>query len=64
MNSRAQRVTLPLMNSLLLAGGRVFGALKRGLGASEWVRRTLGVAVLVAVAAIALGLDSSVLNRL
>src|ERR1700730_33553 len=48
----------------LLAGGRVFGALKRGLGASEWVRRGLGVAVLVAVAAIAFGLDSSVLTRL
>src|SRR5579862_6212240 len=48
----------------LLAGGRVFGGLKRGLGASEWVRRALGVAVLVAVAAIAFGLDSSVLTRL
>jgi cytochrome c biogenesis protein CcdA/thiol-disulfide isomerase/thioredoxin len=48
----------------LLAGGRVFGALKRGLGAGEWVRRGLGVAVLVAVAAIAFGLDSSVLTRL
>src|SRR5712671_1640541 len=48
----------------LLAGGRVFGALKRGLGAGEWVRRGLGVAVLIAVAAIAFGLDSSVLTRL
>ncbi|MDB6157026.1 MAG: ahpC/TSA family protein [Gammaproteobacteria bacterium] len=48
----------------LLAGGRVFGALKRGLGAGEWVRRGLGVAVLVAVAAIAFGLDGSVLTRL
>src|ERR1700732_5014146 len=48
----------------LLAGGRVFGTLKRGLGASEWVRRGLGVAVLVAVAAIAFGLDSHVLTRL
>jgi cytochrome c biogenesis protein CcdA/thiol-disulfide isomerase/thioredoxin len=48
----------------LLAGGRVFGTLKRGLGASEWVRRGLGVAVLVAVAAIAFGLDSNVLTRL
>jgi cytochrome c biogenesis protein CcdA/thiol-disulfide isomerase/thioredoxin len=48
----------------LLAGGRVFAALKRGLGAGEWVRRGLGVAVLVAVAAIALGLDSGVLTRL
>jgi len=48
----------------LLAGGRVFGALKRGLGAGEWVRRALGVAVLLGVAAIAFGLDSSVLTRL
>ena len=48
----------------LLAGRRVFGALQRGLGASEWVRRALGVAVLVAVAAIAFGLDSSLLTRL
>jgi cytochrome c biogenesis protein CcdA/thiol-disulfide isomerase/thioredoxin len=48
----------------LLAGGRVFTALKRGLGAGEWVRRGLGVAVLIAVAAIAFGLDSGVLTRL
>jgi cytochrome c biogenesis protein CcdA/thiol-disulfide isomerase/thioredoxin len=48
----------------LLAGGRVFAALKRGLGAGEWVRRVLGVAVLVGVAAIALGLDSGLLTRL
>ncbi len=48
----------------LLAGGRVFGILKRGLGAGEWVRRGLGAAVLVAVAAIAAGLDSGVLTRL
>ena len=47
----------------LLAGGRVFGALKRGLGAGEWVRRALGVAVLMGVAAIALGLDSGFLTR-
>lgn len=47
----------------LLAGGRVFAALKRSLGAGEWVRRSLGVAVLLAVAAIALGWDSSVLTR-
>jgi cytochrome c biogenesis protein CcdA/thiol-disulfide isomerase/thioredoxin len=48
----------------LLAGGRVFAALKRGLGAGEWVRRGLGVAVLVGVAAIALGLDSGLLTRI
>jgi cytochrome c biogenesis protein CcdA/thiol-disulfide isomerase/thioredoxin len=48
----------------ILAGGRVFAALKRFLGAGEWLRRALGVAVLLAVAAIALGWDSSVLTRL
>jgi cytochrome c biogenesis protein CcdA/thiol-disulfide isomerase/thioredoxin len=48
----------------ILAGGRVFAALKKSLGAGEWVRRGLGVAVLCAVAAIALGWDSTVLTRL
>jgi cytochrome c biogenesis protein CcdA/thiol-disulfide isomerase/thioredoxin len=48
----------------ILAGKRVFAALKRFLGAGEWVRRSLGIAVLLAVAAIALGWDSSVLTRL
>src|SRR6202522_1846849 len=48
----------------LLAGGRVFAAMKRSLGAEEWIRRALGVAVLAAVAAAALGLDRGVLTRL
>jgi cytochrome c biogenesis protein CcdA/thiol-disulfide isomerase/thioredoxin len=48
----------------LLIGGRVFGALKNSLGAGEWVRRGLGVAVLLAVAAIALGVDTGWLTRL
>jgi cytochrome c biogenesis protein CcdA/thiol-disulfide isomerase/thioredoxin len=48
----------------LLAGGRIFAAMKRSLGAGEWVRRALGVAVLIAVAAIAFGWDSGVLTRL
>ncbi|MGO9996084.1 MAG: cytochrome c biogenesis protein DipZ [Steroidobacteraceae bacterium] len=48
----------------ILAGGRVFAALKKSLGAGEWVRRALGVAVLFAVAAIVLGWDSTVLTRL
>lgn len=47
----------------LLVGGRVFQFLKRSLGAGEWVRRGLGVAVLAAVAAIALGLDTGLLTR-
>ncbi|WP_395682113.1 cytochrome c biogenesis protein DipZ [Dokdonella sp.] len=48
----------------LLIGGRVFGALKNSLGAGEWVRRGLGIAVLVAVAAVALGVDTGWLTRL
>ena len=48
----------------MLVGGRVFAALKRSLGAGEWIRRGLGVAVLAAVAAIALGWDTGVLTRL
>ncbi len=48
----------------LLIGGRVFTAMKRSLGAGEWIRRGLGLAVLAGVAAIALGLDTGFLNRL
>jgi cytochrome c biogenesis protein CcdA/thiol-disulfide isomerase/thioredoxin len=48
----------------LLVGGRIFQAMKRSLGAGEWVRRGLGVAVLASVAAIALGLDTGLLTRL
>lgn len=48
----------------LLVGGKVFAAMKRSLGAGEWVRRVLGVLVLAAVAAIALGLDTGVLTQL
>jgi len=48
----------------LLAGGRVFAAMKRSLGAGEWIRRGLGAAILLAVVAIASGWDGSVLTRL
>jgi cytochrome c biogenesis protein CcdA/thiol-disulfide isomerase/thioredoxin len=48
----------------LAVGGKVFSAMKRSFGAGEWIRRSLGVAVLAAVAAIALGLDTGVLTRL
>jgi cytochrome c biogenesis protein CcdA/thiol-disulfide isomerase/thioredoxin len=48
----------------LLAGGRVFAAMKRSLGAEEWIRRILGVAVLAGVVAVAFGLDRGVLTRL
>jgi thiol-disulfide isomerase/thioredoxin len=47
----------------ILVGGQVFSAMKRTLGATEWIRRGLGVAVLAAVAAIALGLDTGFLTR-
>jgi cytochrome c biogenesis protein CcdA/thiol-disulfide isomerase/thioredoxin len=47
----------------LLIGGRIFAAMKRSLGIGEWIRRGLGAAVLVAVAAIALGLDTGFLTR-
>ncbi len=47
----------------LLVGGKVFSAMKRSLGAGEWVRRGLGVAMLAGVAAIATGLDTGVLTK-
>jgi thiol-disulfide isomerase/thioredoxin len=48
----------------LLVGGKVFARMKRSLGAAEWVRKALGVLVLIGVAAIALGLDTRVLSKL
>jgi cytochrome c biogenesis protein CcdA/thiol-disulfide isomerase/thioredoxin len=48
----------------LLAGGRVFALLKKSLGAGEWLRRALGVAVLLAVVAILFGWDTNILTRL
>ncbi len=48
----------------LLIGGKVFTAMKRSLGIGEWVRRLLGLAVLVGVFAIALGLDTGILTKL
>lgn len=48
----------------LLIGGKVFAAMKRSLGAGEWIRRGLGAAVLAGVVAIALGLDTGYLTRL
>jgi cytochrome c biogenesis protein CcdA/thiol-disulfide isomerase/thioredoxin len=48
----------------LLVGGRVFAWMKRLLGVGEWVRRGLGAAVLLAVVAIGLGLDTGLLTRL
>ena len=48
----------------LLAGRKVFAALNRSQKAEEWIRRVLGVLVLVGVAAVAFGLDRGVLTRL
>ncbi len=48
----------------LLAGQRVFMMLKRSLGAEVWVRRGLGVAVLLGVVGVASGMDTGVLTRI
>lgn len=48
----------------LLIGSRVFAAMKQSLGAGEWLRRGLGVAVIGGVAAIGLGADTGLLSRL
>ena len=48
----------------LLVGGKLFARMKRSLGVTEWVRKALGVAVLLGVGAIALGLDTRVLSQL
>ncbi len=47
----------------LLVGGKVYAGMKRSLGASEWIRRSVGAVILVAVAAIALGVDTGFLTR-
>jgi cytochrome c biogenesis protein CcdA/thiol-disulfide isomerase/thioredoxin len=47
----------------LLAGARVIGMMKRGLGAEEWLRRGLGAAVLAGVVVIALGWDTRFLAQ-
>ena len=48
----------------LVIGGKVFAAMKRSIGASEGVRRVLGVLILAGVGVIALGLDTRLLARL
>ncbi|HEV7318688.1 MAG TPA: cytochrome c biogenesis protein DipZ [Ensifer sp.] len=48
----------------VLAGARVFTAMKGFLGIGDRIRQGLGVAVLAGVAAIALGLDTGLLARL
>jgi len=48
----------------LLVGGRVFALMKRSLGAGEWVRRALGVAVIAGVVVIGFGLDTGFLTKI
>ncbi|KVM82369.1 cytochrome c biogenesis protein DipZ [Burkholderia stagnalis] len=48
----------------LLIGGKVFAAMKRSLGAGEWIKRGIGAALLAGVGAIALGLDTGALAQL
>src|SRR5580700_6379726 len=47
----------------LFAGNKVFSALKRSLSFEVWIRRGLGVAVIMGVVAIALGWDTNLLTR-
>jgi len=48
----------------LRVGGRMLAVMKRSLGVADRARRGMGVLVLVAVGAIALGLDTGVLTQL
>ncbi len=47
----------------LLSGNRVFSLMKRGLGAEEWLRRGLGLAVVTGVVVIAMGWDTRFLSQ-
>src|ERR1700677_2882284 len=47
----------------LLAGKKGFSAMKRSLSFDVWIRRALGVAVIVGVVAIALGWDTNLLTK-
>ncbi len=47
----------------LFAGNKVFSALKRSLSFEVWIRRALGVAVILGVVAIALGWDTNLLTK-
>jgi cytochrome c biogenesis protein CcdA/thiol-disulfide isomerase/thioredoxin len=48
----------------VLAGGRIFIAMKRSLGISERIRQSVGLTVLASVLAIGLGLDTGFLTQL
>src|ERR1700723_379482 len=47
----------------LFAGNRIFSALKRSLSFEVWIRRGLGVAVILGVVAIGLGWDTNLLTK-
>src|ERR1700735_1833498 len=47
----------------LFAGNRIFAALKRSLSFEVWIRRGLGVAVIMGVVAIGLGWDTNLLTK-
>src|ERR1700734_3585368 len=47
----------------LFAGNKAFAALKRSLSFEVWIRRALGVAVILGVVAIALGWDTNLLTK-
>jgi cytochrome c biogenesis protein CcdA/thiol-disulfide isomerase/thioredoxin len=47
----------------LLAGNKVFSVLKRSLSFEVWIRRGLGVLVILGVVAIALGWDTNLLTK-
>jgi len=47
----------------LFAGNKVFSAIKRSLSFEVWIRRGLGVAVILGVVAIALGWDTNLLTK-
>jgi cytochrome c biogenesis protein CcdA/thiol-disulfide isomerase/thioredoxin len=47
----------------LFAGGKILKLMKRGLGAEQWIRRGLGIAVVVGVLVIALGWDTRFLSQ-
>lgn len=53
-----------LLAAALGIGGRVLAAMKRSMGATEWLRRVLGLAVLGGVLAIGTGADTGLLARL
>lgn len=47
----------------LFAGNKAFSAMKRSLAFEAWIRRALGVAVIMGVVAIALGWDTNLLTK-